>query len=380
MAFLSYENLPAGYYIGKSLKHFGLWYLDAADNRGQYANYIKKLSTDLAEAKEEAAKIAGKPVPIKEYIHGRVWDWQPQVKKETPRTRRQKQVSTRKKQAFNKVKDYFQKTELSVLGKHGFYTNDTERREFTLYVVSTGGFTSQYGWVDITEWSDLNGRKYKTIGSNKGVSKGQIVRIKATVCHNEYRGEEQTLLKRISLQKSKTNKRNKRNKKAELIKKIESNLSAKEFLTAAIYGCAFFKLPGGDKYAAAIDLWKQMKAKKGAKIKYLAKVTNYKALAKLSGPEAIAQIEDWTKNHLEELQQDCNKYANSFEDSFKRSMLKKRILDAFHLSKDAKEGEFPKFEQMRNAFRSMEKIEILFLAKATPLNKWSLNFSLKNLC
>lgn len=79
------------------------------------------------------------------------------------------------------------------------YFEEKEKVELVLTVVRTTSYEGSYGWTYIYTFADENGRKFIYKGSRKDLEKDQVVTVKGTVKHSEYKGQNQTFLQRIKI-------------------------------------------------------------------------------------------------------------------------------------------------------------------------------------
>jgi len=81
------------------------------------------------------------------------------------------------------------------------YFNDGEKVALNLKFLKIFWFETIYGSSCIATYVDDQGRGFKYMGSspNQALNEDEFIKIKATVCHDEYQGQKETKLKRISI-------------------------------------------------------------------------------------------------------------------------------------------------------------------------------------
>lgn len=99
--------------------------------------------------------------------------------------------------------DQLEKKELLNSFKSGHHLEDKVRTELELEEVDSKAFEGgQWGPFYIVTYKDSKGRKFNYKGGTPPELKGKgLIKVKATPSHSEYKGEKQTILKRISLLK-----------------------------------------------------------------------------------------------------------------------------------------------------------------------------------
>ena len=82
---------------------------------------------------------------------------------------------------------------------HGHYFVNGEKVELKVSVESSFGFDTSFGYTCVVIYKDSEGRKFKYMGSCPPVIEEVNFRIKGTVEHTSYKGQNETRLKRIKI-------------------------------------------------------------------------------------------------------------------------------------------------------------------------------------
>lgn len=86
--------------------------------------------------------------------------------------------------------------------KKGFHLTDGQRSELELKEVDSFFFENYYTSFYIKTYKDKEGRAFKYLGNNPpNIDSAKFYKCKGTVNHTEYKGEQETRLKRIALVK-----------------------------------------------------------------------------------------------------------------------------------------------------------------------------------
>lgn len=92
---------------------------------------------------------------------------------------------------------------LNVL-ESGLHFNDGERIELQVKEVSSFSFEGNYGTTYVVTYATTDGKLLKYMGGSPAdVSTDEFVAVKATVAHSQYKGTDETKLKRIKVQPKK---------------------------------------------------------------------------------------------------------------------------------------------------------------------------------
>lgn len=96
---------------------------------------------------------------------------------------------------LSRIKEQEEKSKAEYLHKDGERVNNISIKKVGI----GGGYDTAFGYVFINNYVSIEGNKYIYKGSNPPNIDNDFVSISATIKHNDYNGEKQTLLQRIKI-------------------------------------------------------------------------------------------------------------------------------------------------------------------------------------